>query len=79
MPLESGAIAGAALDVFKTEPLPASSPLWELENVIISSHGADQTEEFHAQGWHVFKQNFEGFVANGVDGLLTVMDKAGGY
>lgn len=38
--LESDEIAGAALDVFETEPLPAEHPLWGLSNVLISAHMA---------------------------------------
>jgi phosphoglycerate dehydrogenase-like enzyme len=38
--LQEGHIAGAALDVFEEEPLPESSPLWEMSNVIISPHAA---------------------------------------
>ncbi|QRN82573.1 hypothetical protein JR338_09085 [Chloroflexota bacterium] len=36
--LKTGKIAGAMLDVFEQEPLPADSPLWDMENVIISPH-----------------------------------------
>ena len=44
--LEAGRIRGAALDVFETEPLPESSPLWRLDNVLLSPHCADRTKEF---------------------------------
>ncbi len=43
--LKGGAIAGAALDVFEREPLPANSPLTVMENVILTSHSIAWTEE----------------------------------
>jgi D-3-phosphoglycerate dehydrogenase len=39
--LRAGTIAGAALDVFETEPLPATSPLAAMANVVLSSHNAN--------------------------------------
>ncbi|WP_053217166.1 D-2-hydroxyacid dehydrogenase [Virgibacillus senegalensis] len=44
--LQSGQIAGAGLDVFETEPLPENSPLWELDNVILTPHSAGSTEYY---------------------------------
>ncbi|WP_221625509.1 phosphoglycerate dehydrogenase [Halobellus ruber] len=43
--LDSGTIAGAALDVFETEPLPADDPLADFDNVILGSHNAQNTAE----------------------------------
>ena len=43
--LREGTIAAAGLDVFEEEPLPASSPLLDLDNVILSPHKAWHTEE----------------------------------
>lgn len=40
--LESGHLRGAYLDVFETEPLDAGSPLWKMDNVLITPHAADQ-------------------------------------
>lgn len=46
--LQDGAIAGAGLDVFEVEPLPADSPLIELENVVLSPHALCWTADFAA-------------------------------
>ncbi|EAR67949.1 dehydrogenase [Bacillus sp. NRRL B-14911] len=44
--LKEGEIAGAGLDVFEKEPLQESSPLWEMENVIITPHTSGSTEYY---------------------------------
>ncbi|WP_122090335.1 D-2-hydroxyacid dehydrogenase [Halalkalicoccus subterraneus] len=45
--LESGAIRGAALDVFETEPLPKESPLWGMEEVLVTPHAAAYTRGYY--------------------------------
>jgi phosphoglycerate dehydrogenase-like enzyme len=45
--LKGGKIAGAGLDVFETEPLLPESPLWEMDNVIITPHTAGATEHYN--------------------------------
>ena len=55
--LRSGKLAGAALDVFKREPLPESSPLWDLESLLVSPHNADRTRDYARLGWGVWLDN----------------------
>jgi len=45
--LDDGVIAGAGLDVFRTEPLPESSPLWDVEEVLVSPHQGSTTNRYH--------------------------------
>src|SRR5205085_8256021 len=55
--LRSKRIRGAALDVFEVEPLPADSPLWHLDNALISTHSADQTTDSHERSAAFFREN----------------------
>ena len=55
--LDDGEIAGAALDVFETEPLPASSPLWEMDEVIVSPHCAGFTHRYHEHVGSIVAEN----------------------
>jgi phosphoglycerate dehydrogenase-like enzyme len=55
--LRDGHLGGAALDVFATEPLPAESPLWGLDNVIVSPHSASTVETENATITDLFRDN----------------------
>jgi len=61
--LQEGRLAGAALDVFPEEPLPADSPLWSLPNVIISPHIADNSPNFDQRACELFSENLHRFLA----------------
>mmetsp|Transcript_67937 Transcript_67937/g.162219 ORF Transcript_67937/g.162219 Transcript_67937/m.162219 type:complete len:405 (+) Transcript_67937:52-1266(+) len=62
--LSSGKLRGAALDVFRTEPLPQDSPIWTLENVLLSPHNADLTGSFlHEAVEHFAQQGVPAFLA----------------
>lgn len=55
--LQSGEIAGAGLDVFHEEPLPATSPLWHMENVIITPHMAGKSPHYMTRAMEIFCGN----------------------
>ena len=55
-------IAGAALDVFPVEPLPADSPLWKLPNVIITPHIAGFSPHYDERAAALFSQNLQRYL-----------------
>jgi phosphoglycerate dehydrogenase-like enzyme len=71
--LRAGEIAGAGLDVFEEEPLPAGHPLWSMENVIITPHVAGCSPRIHERHLEVLLENVRRFQ----DGrpLLNMVDK----
>ena len=70
-------IAGAGLDVFATEPLPAESKLWELPNVILSHHVSGGREDYNIQATELFCENLKRYLNE--KKLLTVVGKKRGY
>jgi phosphoglycerate dehydrogenase-like enzyme len=75
--LQEGWIAGAGLDVFETEPLPADSPLWEMENALISPHVAGFSPRYDERAAALFAQNLARYIAG--EPLLNLVDKELGY
>jgi phosphoglycerate dehydrogenase-like enzyme len=69
--LESGRIAGAALDVFNEEPLPASHPLWTARNVIITPHGAGFYDGYPARALPAIARNMRCFLAGDIAGMIN--------
>ena len=76
--LDDGEISGCALDVYETEPLPSTHPLWSKDNVILTPHvavaGADNIDE---RWFQVLAENAKRFAADEV--LINVVDKAMWY
>jgi phosphoglycerate dehydrogenase-like enzyme len=75
--LAEGRIKGAGLDVFEHEPLPAESPLYAMENVLVSPHCADNTPDWLDNAMKFFLAQFERFRKG--EPLLNVVDKKRGY
>jgi len=57
--LRSGRLKGAALDVFETEPLPAESPLWGMENVVITPHCSSVYDGWERRSIEMFCDNLD--------------------
>ncbi|HHV57841.1 MAG TPA: D-2-hydroxyacid dehydrogenase [Firmicutes bacterium] len=75
--LREGRLAGAGLDVFTPEPLPADSPLWDLPNVFITPHIAGWAADYNDNCLEVFRTNLKLFLAG--QPLSTPVDPDLGY
>ena len=75
--LRNRRIAGAALDVFEQEPLPPGSPLWELDNLLITPHTAGLTERLWQRHYALFSENLRRYLNH--EPLLFIVDKQRGY
>ena len=70
-------IGGAALDVFAQEPLPSDSPLWNLENLLITPHTAAMTEKLWERHYKLIAENLRRYLAH--QPLMAMVDKQKGY
>ena len=75
--LAQGRIVGAALDVFEREPLREESPLWAMENVIVSPHICGDFEGWEHDVVSVFAQNLRRYVSG--EPLENLVDKSKGH
>ena len=69
--LQRGEIAGAGLDVFETEPLPADSPLWRLPNVIVTPHVGGLSDIYARQLLPLVVHNARAYLAGNLDALMN--------
>ena len=75
--LRSGTIAGAGIDAFETEPLPADSPFWTLDNVLLSPHASGITPEMWDGRRDILRENLRRYIDG--ESLLDVSDKEAGF
>lgn len=71
--LQEGRIAGAALDVFEVEPLPAEHPLWGMENVILTPHVAAHSVHIAERHRQTLLENVRRFARD--EPLINMADK----
>ena len=75
--LKEKCIGGAALDVTEEEPLPKESPLWEMENVIITPHHSGISERYMERAIDLFCVNLKAYLKG--EELPNLVDKSAGY
>jgi phosphoglycerate dehydrogenase-like enzyme len=73
--LESGQIAGAALDVFAQEPLPADSPLWKTKNVSIFSHLGGYSHGYEDRAMPIIAHNMQCYLDGDPKKMIHVVRK----
>jgi D-2-hydroxyacid dehydrogenase (NADP+) len=71
--LQTGQLAGAALDVFNEEPLPAGHPLWGFKNVVITPHLAGFDDGYAARALPTVIENIRRFLAGDTANMINVV------
>ncbi len=71
--LRGGRLAGAALDVFRETPLPADSPLWREERLILTPLIGGMSDVYLDQAYPIVRQNLDCFLAGRMDEMLNIV------
>ncbi len=71
--LNSGTIAGAAIDVFQTEPLPAGSPIWSAKNIIVTPHLGGFSDVYADLALETIEHNMECWLRGDVSSMRNVV------
>ena len=73
--LNSGKIAGAALDTFCTEPLPKDHPFWRTKNMIVTPHLGGMSDIYVTQALSIFEENLRCFLKGERRDLINLIDR----
>jgi len=73
--LKEKKIAGAGLDAFSMEPLPEDSPLWEMENVIVTPHNGGMSDIYLDQALPIFEENLRRFLQGERRDLINYIER----
>jgi D-2-hydroxyacid dehydrogenase (NADP+) len=73
--LKSGKIAGAALDAFMQEPLPANHPFWRMKNVIVTPHIGGMSDIYVHQALSIFEENLRRFLRGERETLVNIVKR----
>jgi phosphoglycerate dehydrogenase-like enzyme len=75
--LQEGKLGGAGLDVFREEPLPADSPLWDMPNVLVTPHVSGSSPHYNERATAIFADNLSRYTRG--DPLRNRVIKERGY
>ena len=71
--MQENRIAGAALDVFRKEPLPEDHPFWSMDNVVITPHLGGNFDEYPKRALPIFCENMRRFLAGDFANMINIV------
>lgn len=77
--LSNRTFAGAVLDVFTEEPLPAEHPFWSLDNCIVTPHLSGRSPKYIERALEIFKYNMDLYIIEDIINMKNIIDLKKGY